>query len=154
MKKKTGLAFPASEAHGAAVPAVAQFALWQDYQLSEPVTEMVLVKVGDHMLDKYLEGLQAGFVPANEVGKALGYVIDHKVYVSDLPSGGDFNVILVVVYRSIADFGPNKARDEALAKGWGETAREATRVTMTGMNTTREFRGQYLMREVDFQTRG
>jgi hypothetical protein len=149
--KKTVFALGAAMALGAAVPAVAQFALWRDYQLSEPVTEIVLVKVGSHMMDQYLEGLRNGFLPANEAGKKLGYIRDYKVLVSDLPDGGEFNVMLVVVYRSIADFGPNKARDEAITKAWGETARETTRVTMTGMNATREFKGQYLMREAILQ---
>ena len=64
--------------------------------MSEGVSNVTTVKVDSNMIDKYLEGLRSSWVPANEVLKEQGRIKDYGIYVSELPNGGDFNVILVV----------------------------------------------------------
>ena len=82
---------------------------WTDYEVSKGVSNVTTIKVDSNMIDKYLEGLRDTWVPANEVAKELGQIQGYGIYVSQLPNGGEFNVVLVVEFASSADMQPDKA---------------------------------------------
>ena len=104
--------------------ASADLEIWTDYDVSDGVSNVTTVKVDSNMIDKYLEGLRSSWVPANEVLKEQGRIKDYGIYVSELPNGGDFNVILVVRFESSADMQPNKEQYEAFMKAWGKENQE------------------------------
>jgi hypothetical protein len=121
---------------------------WTDYEVSEGVSNVTTIKVDSNMIDKYLEGLRDTWVPANEVAKELGQIEDYGIYVSQLPNGGDFNVILVVEFGSSADMQPDKEQYEAFMKAWGEeNQKKSDKIVMTYPDI-RTITGEYLIREV------
>jgi hypothetical protein len=121
---------------------------WTDYELSEGVSNVTTVKVDSNMIDKYLEGLKSSWVPANEVLKEQGQIKDYGIYVSQLPNGGEFNVILVVRFESAADLQPDKAQYEAFMKAWGKENQETSDKIVLTYPDIRTITGEYLFREV------
>jgi hypothetical protein len=121
---------------------------WTDYELSEGVSNVTTVKVDSNMIDKYLEGLKSSWVPANEVLKEQGQIKDYGIYVSQLPNGGEFNVILVVRFESAADLQPDKAQYEAFMKAWGKENQETSDKIVLTYPDIRTITGEYLFSEV------
>jgi len=129
--------------------AVADLNPWEDYEVSEAVWSVTTVKVDPNMGDAYLEGIRETWVASNEVAKELGQIEDYKIYRSDLPQSGSFNLLLVVKFAKTDDLAPNKERYEAFMKKWGEERQKATteraQRDYPGM---REITGDYYFREI------
>ena len=121
---------------------------WTDYDMSEGVSNVTTVKVDSNMIDKYLEGLKSSWVPANQVLMEQGQIKDYGIYVSELPNGGDFNVILVVRYESAADLQPAKEKYEAFMEAWGEENQETSDKIVQTYPDIRTITGEYLFREI------
>ena len=121
---------------------------WTDYEVSPGVSNVTTIKVDSNMIDKYLEGLKNTWVPANEVAKELGQIKDYGIYVSQLPNGGDFNVLLVVRFESSADMQPDKAEYDAFMKAWGKENQEKSDKIVVTYPDIRTITGEYLLREV------
>ena len=121
---------------------------WTDYEVSEGVSNVTTIKVDSNMIDKYLEGLRDTWVPANEVAMELGQIKDYGIYVSQLPNGGDFNVLLVVRFESSGDMQPDKAEYEAFMKAWGKENQEKSDKIVVTYPDIRTITGEYLFREV------
>ena len=96
--------------------AVADLEPWIDYELSEGVTNVTTVKVDSNMIDKYLAGLKQTWAPANDVAKELGQIEGYWIHVSQLPNGGDFNVVLGVEFKDSAALQPDKEQYDAFMK--------------------------------------
>jgi hypothetical protein len=133
-----------------AQPAAAQLEPYKDYNIDEATSVVTTVKVKANMLDDYLEGLRQTWVASNEVAKSLGQITGYNVYTSAHPSSGDFNLILVVHYKSTADIGPSKARYEAFMRAWGERRQQESRQTALTYPDLREITGDYIMNEITF----
>ncbi len=121
---------------------------WTDYEVSEGVSNVTTIKVDSNMIDKYLEGLKNTWVPANEVAMELGQIKSYGIFVSELPNGGDFNVILVVRFDSAADLQPDKEQYEAFMKAWGEENQEKSDKIVLTYPDISTITGEYLFREV------
>jgi hypothetical protein len=124
---------------------------WTDYEISAGVSNVTTVKVDANMIDKYLEGLKSTWVPANEAAKELGQIEDYGIYVSELPNGGDFNVILVLRFKSAADLQPSKEQYDAFMKAWGEENQATTDEIVPTYPDIRAITGEYLFREVSMK---
>ncbi len=131
-----------------ATTATAELTPWTDYEISAGVSNVTTVKVDSNMIDKYLEGLRATWVTGNEAAKALGQIKDYAIYVSDLPNGGEFNVVLVVEFESSADLQPSKENYEAFMQKWGEENKKRTDQVVQTYPDIRTITGEYLMRKV------
>jgi hypothetical protein len=136
-----------------AAPSFAQLKPYQDYTVSDSVSNVTTVKVAANMIDDYLEGIRGTWVASSEVAKQLGQMKSYNVYVSDLPNSGEFNVMLVATFANTTDLAPNKARYDEFMKRWG-TANEASvrKTSTTVYPNLREITGEYLLREVKFVT--
>ena len=147
MRRKTALA--ALTFALLATFAFADLTPWKDYEVSEGVWSVTTVKVAANMDDAYLEGLKQTWVASNEVAKKLGQIQDYKIFRSDLPQSGDFNMMLVVIFKNTGELGPNKARYEAFIKEWGEARnKQTTEFAQQNYPAMRELTGQYYMREI------
>ena len=134
-----------------AAPAAGQLQPYRDYTVSDSVSSVTTVKVDANRIEDYLEGIRATWVASNEAARQLGHLQSYSVFVSDLPSSGDFNVVLVVRFANTSDLAPNRARYEAFMEAWGRRNQEATRRTTTTVYPNiREITGEYLLREVTF----
>ena len=121
---------------------------WTDYEVSPGVSNVTTIKVDSNMIDKYLEGLRDSWVPANKVAMELGQIKDYGIYVSQLPNGGDFNVLLVVRFESSGDMQPDKAEYDAFMKAWGKENQEKSDKIVVTYPDIRTITGEYLFREV------
>ena len=137
----------------ASVVSVAQADLepWTDYDISEGVINVTTVKVYSNMIDKYLEGLSQTWAPSNEVAKELGQIEGYWVHVSQLPNGGDFNVVLGVEFKDSASLQPDKAKYDAFMKKWGEANQAKSDEIVLTYPEIREIVGEYNMRSVTFK---
>ncbi|WP_105188938.1 hypothetical protein [Pseudoalteromonas sp. T1lg48] len=135
------LTFAASNVH-------AELEVYKDYDLGTSILEVTTVKVDPNMGDVYLEGLRDTWVKAVKMQKELGYIKDWKIYASDLPISGDFNLVLVVWFENAADLEPNKEKYQAFMKKWGEENQENSRKISKEYPKIRTLTGQYRMREV------
>ncbi len=134
-----------------AQPAFAQLEVYKDYEVSEAVSSVTTVKVDANMGDYYLEGLRGTWVEANEIAKRLGHIEDYAIYGSALPTSGEFNMVLVVRFKSIGDTGPSRAKYDAFMKEWGSSRQKKTRETVKGYPDIREITGEYMLHEITFK---
>ena len=132
-----------------ATVASADLAPWKDYQVSDAVWQVTTVRVEAGMGDAYLEGLKKTWLASMETQKKLGHIEDYKIFRSDLPMSGEFNVMLVVKFKNTADMAPNKAKYDAFMKEWGEARqKDAKELSQKVYPTLRKITGQYDFREV------
>jgi hypothetical protein len=130
-------------------PAMAQLTIYEDYEPSDEVIEMTLVKVDSGQFDTYLEGLRTTWVAANEIQKRLGYIKDYAIY--GVPYGdNEFNMVLVINFPSTAMIGPSKQRYMAFLEAYGKANIDQSNTTVLEIyNEIREIQGTYMLREVN-----
>ncbi len=133
----------------AASAANADLEMYKDYTVSDAVWSVTTIKVKSNMVDAYLEGLKKTWAASNEVAKELGQLEDYKIYASDLPESGDFNVLLVVKFKNNDALAPNKARYDAFMAKWGEARnKESTERAQRDYPAMRVITGEYQLREI------
>ena len=129
--------------------AIADLEPYKDYDISESVWSVSTINVVSNMDDAYLEAIKSAWAEGNDVAIKLGHIQDYKIFRSDLPQSGDFNLVLMVKYKNSADLAPNKEKYEAWIKEWGDARTESwaefADQDVAGM---REITGQYIMREI------
>jgi hypothetical protein len=136
---------PAVLALAFACTAQADLTVWKDYTLSDSVWQVTTVKVKANMQDAYLEGIKKTWVASNEIE-------DYKVYASDLPQSGDFNLLLVVKFKNNEMLAPNQARYDAFMAKWGaDRDKQTTEMAQRDYPGMRELTGEYALREVTFK---
>jgi len=129
--------------------ATADLVPWKDYDTSDGVWSVTTVRVDANMGDAYLEGLRDTWVAGNKVAMELGQIEDYKMYRSDLPQSGDFNLLLIVKFKDTNDLAPSKKNFEAFMKVWGEKRnKETTEYAQKNYPGMRTITGQYNMREI------
>lgn len=148
---KIGASLTLLVAMGLAQPAFAQLKPYVDYDVSTSISSVSTVRVHANMIDYYLEGIRGTWVASNEAAKKLGQIESYSVYVSELPSSGDFNVVLVTRVKSAADLEPNKERNDAFMKAWGDANEKQTQEKVKTYPDIREITGEYRLREVTFK---
>lgn len=131
--------------------ALAQLEPWADYDVSDELWNITLVKVDPNMGDDYLEGLRDTWVAANKVAKELGQIEDFAIYRSQLPESGDVNLFLVVKYANSDQLDPNKEEYDKFMKAWGEANRDKTREITKNYPAMRNITGEYMVRKVDIK---
>ena len=131
--------------------ATADLEPWKDYTVSETISNVTTVKVDSNMVDKYLEGLRTTWAPTNEIAKELGQIEDYGIYVSQLPNGGEFNVILVVMMKDASAMQPDQSKYDAFMAKWSEESQKKSEKVVMTYPDIRTITGEYLMREVTFK---
>jgi hypothetical protein len=126
----------------------------EDFTFSDEVHNVMTVKVAPNRVNQYLAGLQRGWVPGAEVGMEMGLMKDYKIYVSELPNGGGFNVMLVSIFENAAQ--RNRLDDPDTVAEYDRrveariSEQESFELT-EGYTQIREIVGDYLMREVELK---
>lgn len=129
----------------------AQLKPYTDYEPAEAVSHISTIRVQANMIDDYLEGIRSTWVASNRVAKELGHIQDYAVYVSELPSSGDFNIVLVVRYAKGEDMQPSRERYDAFMKAWGSANEGKVREIVKNYPAMREITGEYVLREITFK---
>jgi len=121
---------------GISTIAVADLDPWTDYDISEGVTNVTTVKVDSNRIDTYLEGL------------SLGQMVSYRIFVSELPASGDFNVILVTNFANASDLQPAKENYDAFMEAWGDANQAINDEIVPTYPGIRTITGEYLVREI------
>ena len=129
----------------------AQLKPYTDYEPDQGVTHITTIRVHANMIDDYLEGIRETWVASNKVAKELGHIKDYAVYVSEMPSSGDFNVVLVQMFEKGEDMMPSKERYDAFMKAWGEANQDKTRAIAKDYPAMRDITGEYALRRITFK---
>ena len=122
--------------------------IFKDYELGKEILSVTTVKVDPNMEDVYLAGLTKSWIKAVKLQKELGYIKDWKIWASELPQSGDFNLVLTVTFASSADLEPNKDKYDAFMKKWGEENQKISEETSATYPDVRELTGEYRLRQV------
>ncbi|MFQ3236729.1 MAG: hypothetical protein ACI9C4_002302 [Paraglaciecola sp.] len=130
------------------VSSQAELAVYKDYDLGTEIISMTTVKVDPNMEDKYLEGLRDSWVQVVKIQKDLGYIKDWKIYGSELPQSGQFNMVLMVFFNNSSDLEPNQIKYEAFMKKWGEENQKNSREILKSYPDIRSLTGEYRLREI------
>lgn len=85
--------------------------MWEAYSPSKEVWDITQIRVEPTKLDDYLAGLKQTWVPAEEISKKRGDLLDYKILVSKTLDTRGANVILLEEYASAAALEPNRDRD-------------------------------------------
>jgi hypothetical protein len=129
--------------------ALADLEPYKDYDVSDAIWSVTTIKVDPNMDDAYLEGIKKTWAASNAVSKQLGQIEDYKIYRSDLPQSGYFNLLLVVKFANTSDLAPNKARYDAFMTAWGKANADAsTEYAQANYPGMRKITGEYLLREI------
>ena len=131
----------------------AQLQAWTDFEPSEEVNVINTTKVSENMIPYYLEGLSKTWMPAMKFQKEQGYIKDYKIYVSDLPNSGDFNVITWITFPNDAAVRGSAERSNAIQAHMNSLSTEDERdeVVQKSYPNMRKIVGQYRLREVMFK---
>lgn len=122
--------------------------VYQDYELGSEIIAITTVRIDPNMGDVYLAGLRDSWVKAANIQKELGYIKDWKIYGSDLPTSGDFNMLLVVTFENASDLEPNKQKYDAFMKKWTEADKKISEEISAKYPEVRTLTGEYRMREI------
>jgi hypothetical protein len=133
---------------GFASIAAADLEAYKEYDISVGVSNVTTVKVDSNMIDKYLEGLSKTWVTGNEAAKALGQIESYSIFVSELPNGGEFNVVLVTNFKDSSALQPNQEAFEAFDAAFGEENQAVNDEIVPTYKNIRTITGEYLMREI------
>ena len=128
--------------------AMADLEAWVDYNISENVSNVTTVKVDSNMIDKYLEGLSKTWAAGNAIAIELGQMESYSIFVSDLPNGGDFNVVLVTNFSDASQLQPAKENFDAFMAKWSEENQATSDEIVPTYKGIRVITGEYLMREI------
>lgn len=153
--KKLSRAFATAAIAGGALalatPAAAQMQVFEDYEPSDAVYEMVTVEIESGEFETYLENLKETWVAGNEIAKELGHIEDYAIYGNTNGTGDQFDLLLVVKYGSTADLAPSKERYQEFMARWGEQRQASSQRTVREVyNNIRELTGQWHVREITF----
>lgn len=122
--------------------------IYKDYDVGTEIMTVTTVKVDPNMGDVYLAGLKNSWVKAVKIQKELGFIKDWKIYASDLPNSGNFNMMLVVTFNNSADLEPNKKKYDAFMKKWTEADQKMSHEISAKYPEVRTLTGEYQMREI------
>jgi hypothetical protein len=132
-----------------AAPAAAQLKVWEDYEVSDAVWSLTMVKLDPGTQDIYLEGLKSTWVAANEVAKSLGHVEYYSIHANQAPAPGAFDLLLVIKFPSTEMMAPSRERYNAFMEAWGKENQDASNKKVLELyNEIREIQGEYMTREI------
>lgn len=135
----------------ASAPASAEIKMYEDYEVSDSVYEMVTVDIDAGEWETYLENLRATWVAGNEVAKRLGHIEDYAIYTNMNGEGEAFDLLLVIKFAKTSDMGPSKERYAEFMTAYGaEQEERGQRVVRDVYNKIRRLTGSYHVREVTF----
>ncbi|GLP95487.1 hypothetical protein [Paraferrimonas sedimenticola] len=122
--------------------------VYTDYDIGKEIITVTTVKVDANMGDVYLAGLKESWVKAVTIQKEMGYIKNYRIFASELPQSGDFNMLLVVYFDSAADLEPNQERYQAFMKKWGEANQKRSQEISAKYPEVRTLTGEYRFREI------
>lgn len=133
------------------VPASAQLKYGTDFQSSDAVWTVTHIKVKPNMIPDYLEGIKQTWTASNDVAKQLGQIEDYAVYASELPNGGEYNLLLTVKFTNMAQYEKGRKEFKVFEEAWRKKlSEEKERTVVKTYPDMRTIVGEYMLRKVEF----
>jgi hypothetical protein len=129
--------------------ASAQLKVWEDYEVSDAVFSLTMVKLDPGTQDIYLEGLKSTWVAANEVAQSLGHIEYYAIHANQAAAPGAFDLLLVIKFPSTEMMGPSRERYNAFMEARGRENQAASNEKVRELyNNIREIQGEYMTRTI------
>jgi hypothetical protein len=128
--------------------ALAQLEPFTDYDISDELWNITLVKTDANMSDEYLEGLKESWVSSNKVAMELGQIEDFFIFRSVLDNSGDVNLFLVTKFANSDQLDPNKEEYDKFMEAWGTANQEKSAEIVKKYPSLRTIKGEYLTRKI------
>jgi len=128
--------------------ALAQLEPFSDYEISDELWNITLIKVHPNLGDDYLEGLRDTWVASNKIAVELGQIESYSIFRSQLENSGDVNLFLVTKFANNDQLKPNKENYDKFMKAWGEKNQSRSREITKNYPAMRDITGEYLVREI------
>ena len=147
--RKTTLSILMILGFSVATSAAAQLKVWEDYEVSNAVFSLTMVKLDPGTQDIYLEGLKSTWVAANEVAQSLGHIEYYAIHANQAAAPGAFDLLLVIKFPSTEMMGPSRERYNAFMEAWGSENQAASNEKVLELyNNIREIQGEYMTRTI------
>jgi len=132
-----------------ATSAAAQLKVWEDYEVSDAVFSLTMVKLDPGTQGIYLEGLKSTWVAANEVAQSLGHIEYYAIHANQAVAPGAFDLLLVIKFPSTEMMGPSRERYNAFMEAWGTENQDASNKKVLELyNEIREIQGEFMTRTI------
>ena len=115
------------------------------------VWSLTFVRTGANKSDTYLKGLANTWVASMEEAKKEGLIVSYKILEGVPANEDDFNLVLMIENKAMADFDPNKDREakfDAIEKKIKDKMGDDYDATITNYDDIRNLLGTKLMREI------
>ena len=115
------------------------------------VWTLTFVRTGANKSDDYLKGLANTWVASMEEAKKEGLVVSYKILQGTAANEDDYNLILMIENKAMADFDPDEARDakwDAIEKKVRDKMGEQFDKTVANYDEIRNLLGTKVMREI------
>lgn len=146
---KTTLSFLMILGFSVTTSAAAQLKVWEDYEVSDAVWSLTMVKLDPGTQDIYLEGLKSTWVAANEVAQSLGHIEYYAIHANQAVAPGAFDLLLVIKFPSTEMMGPSRERYNAFMEAWGSENQAASNEKVLELyNNIREIQGEFMTRTI------
>ena len=147
--RKTTLSILMILGFSVATSAAAQLKAWEDYEVSDAVFSLTMVKLDPGTQGIYLEGLKSTWVAANEVAQSLGHIEYYAIHANQAAAPGAFDLLLVIKFPSTEMMGPSRERYNAFMEAWGSENQAASNEKVLELyNNIREIQGQFMTRTI------
>ncbi len=93
------------------IPLVQTAAQEEDPYDKGTVWSMTFIRTAANHGDDYLKDLAKTWVASMEEAKSEGLIVSYKILQGAAANEDDFNLVLMIENKSMADFDPNKERD-------------------------------------------
>lgn len=126
----------------------------EDYTWNDEIHQITTVQVAPNRIDHYLAGIERSWVRANEIAMEMDLLHDYRIYVSELPNGGDFNMLLVSVFENAEQRARNQDPDmvaDFVARVEASLSEDESFEITEGYTQIREIVGEYMMRQIELR---
>lgn len=123
----------------------------EDLYDSGTVWSLTFVRTAANKSDVYLKGLANTWVASMEEAKKEGLIVSYKILQGQPANEDDFNLVLMIENKGMADFDPNKEREakyDAIEKKIKDKMGDKYDMTITNYDAIRNLQGSKLMREI------
>ena len=133
------------------IPLVQTSAQDEDPYDQGTVWSMTFIRTAANHGDDYLKDLAKTWVASMEEAKAEGLIIDYKILQGNAANEDDYDLILMIENKSLADFDPNKDRQakwDAIEKKVKDAMGDKFDTVVKNYDAIREMKGTKIMREL------
>lgn len=124
---------------------------WVDWSPGKEAVEKMWINVDPIHLDDYLTGLRKTWRTSQDIRKKHGVIEDYHVLTKDDMSGDGPNVLLVVVYPSMAMMDPDRDRALSVAKEYNAVvSKEETAAMVKNYDEWRKPTGENIWHTVHY----